>query len=581
MSRLSSISDSTGTLSAYKYLGLGRIVEEDDEGARLIYLGEANGIENNVTGLDRFGRVIRQLWQDGTYLNMIDEYTYTYDRAGNVTDRLNNMDLVLTDHYVYDGLDRLIEWDEGWPLVQQKVWSLDSLGNNISTTNGGTYDAANEETSIAGSNVTPAYDAAGNMIVLSSGGTAKYDAWNRLAEVDVLNSEEEITSTYAYDGAGRRVRETVETRYIQHPMVSLDQHDDYYVGQQVVETRDGTSNEVQYQNIWSPRYIDAMILRDTYSGGNLVLADRVFYLSDANYNVTGLMKYNSDYGEWDIVERYAYTPYGAVTYFDHYWDEAEDQTGSAYGNTTLYAGRTLDLSTGLYYNRARYYDATLERFVNRDPLQADANLYRYCYNDPSGQSVSSGEDSTASVFAPDMWVYKKAVTPCGGFEWDVIWVIPPAYKGKEGVLIQKVQTHSKVTDCSGNNLLDSDDQQLDAKPFYEAWYFSKDGKVNPSLEPFPEAPRDMYINDKWIGGDYGQCSWGKISITAEIKGFVNVSHLPGSFKSGNLGGVPASRELPSTWDMPAGWDKGTGLTRTLTVSWDCCNNIHTTLSTSP
>ncbi len=401
MSRLSSIFDdfdADGVLdsgetvdAAYKYLGLGQIVEEDDEGARLIYLGEAHGLENNVIGLDRFGRVIQQLWQDGTYLNEIDCYTYAYDRAGNVTDRVNNMDLVLTDHYVYDDLDRLIEWDEGWPLVQQKVWSLDSLGNNISTTTGGTYDAANEETSIAGSSVTPAYDAAGNMTVLSSGDTAKYDAWNRLVEVDASNSEEEITSTYAYDGAGRRVRETVETRYIQHPMVSLDQHDDYYVGQQVVETRGG-DGDVEYQNLWSPRYIDAMILRDTYSGGDLVLADRVFYLSDANYNVTGLMKYNGDYGEWDIVERYSYTPYGVVTYRDHYWDEAEDQTVSAYANTTLYAGRTLDLSTGLYYNRARYYDATLERFINRYPVgyRRGINLYRYVgdspvvYIDPSG-----------------------------------------------------------------------------------------------------------------------------------------------------------------------------------------------------
>ncbi len=225
------------------------------------------------------------------------------------------------------------------------------------------------------------YDAAGNMTVLSSGGTAKYDAWNRLVEVDALSSEEEITSTYAYDGTGRRVRETVETRYIQHPMVSLDQHDDYYQGQQVVETRGG-DGDVEYQNLWSPRYIDAMILRDTYSGGDLVLADRVFYLADANYNVTGLMKYNSDYGEWDIVERYAYTPYGAVTYFDHYWDEAEDQTGSAYGNTTLFADRTLDLLTTLYYNRARYYDATLERFINRDPMESSPNLYAYCDDDP-------------------------------------------------------------------------------------------------------------------------------------------------------------------------------------------------------
>ena len=327
MSRLSSIfddSDADGVLdsgetvdAAYKYLGLGQIVEEDDEGARLIYLGEAHGLENNVIGLDRFGRVIQQLWQDGTYLNEIDCYTYAYDRAGNVTDRVNNMDLVLTDHYVYDDLDRLIEWDEGWPLVQQKVWSLDSLGNNISTTTGGTYDAANEETSIAGSSVTPAYDAAGNMTVLSSGDTAKYDAWNRLVEVDqvVRRQHDHSLATYQYDGA---------RAFVDRPRSSGGAYTHYYyAGGQVVETRETASSSTapetvqpHYQYVWSARCVDAPILRDTYSGGDLVLADRVFYLSDANYNVTGLMKYNGDYGEWDIVERYSYTPYGVVTYRD-------------------------------------------------------------------------------------------------------------------------------------------------------------------------------------------------------------------------------------------------------------------------
>ena len=50
-----------------------------------------------------------------------------------------------------------------------------------------------------------------------------------------------------------------------------------------------------YQYVWSPRYIDAPVLRDTLttSGYGIVEAERVFYLSDANYNVTGLVKYDS------------------------------------------------------------------------------------------------------------------------------------------------------------------------------------------------------------------------------------------------------------------------------------------------
>jgi RHS repeat-associated protein len=85
-----------------------------------------------------------------------------------------------------------------------------------------------------------------------------------------------------------------------------------------------------------------------------------------------------------------------------------------------YAGRPLDPDTGLYDNRARWYDPATGRFPNEDPLglaAGDNNLYRYAgnspvmYVDPSGlcerwagsiagaiwSSVSSVASSTAST----------------------------------------------------------------------------------------------------------------------------------------------------------------------------------------
>ncbi|GAB6188102.1 RHS repeat-associated core domain-containing protein [Thermopirellula anaerolimosa] len=130
------------------------------------------------------------------------------------------------------------------------------------------------------------------------------------------------------------------------------------------------------------RYIDAPILRDTLTGdgSGIVAADRVFYLADANYNVTGLVKYDSQSGQWQVVERYTYTPYGVVTYRDADWTET---AGSANGNTVLYTGRTLNPATSLYYYRARYYDPVLERFIARDPIESEPNAYRYVLNNPA------------------------------------------------------------------------------------------------------------------------------------------------------------------------------------------------------
>ena len=173
--------------------------------------------------------------------------------------------------------------------TQQKTWSLDSLGNNLAA---GTYSAANEETPTVGSS---GYDAAGNMTTLQSGDTATYDAWDRLAKV-LSNST--IVQKNEYDGTNRRIQ--IFSNYSGSTPGTVE--DDYLSGQQVIETRENAA--VKYQQIWSPGYIDAAILRDTYSGGSIVQAARVFYLSDANYNVTGLVKYDSQSETWGVAERY-------------------------------------------------------------------------------------------------------------------------------------------------------------------------------------------------------------------------------------------------------------------------------------
>ncbi len=50
-----------------------------------------------------------------------------------------------------------------------------------------------------------------------------------------------------------------------------------------------------------------------------------------------------------------------------------------------FTGRELDAGTGLYYYRARTYDAATGRFLQRDPIGfagGDMNLYGYVLNNP-------------------------------------------------------------------------------------------------------------------------------------------------------------------------------------------------------
>ncbi len=62
------------------------------------------------------------------------------------------------------------------------------------------------------------------------------------------------------------------------------------------------------------------------------------------------------------------------------------------GNEQLFTGRQLDVNTGLYYYRARYYDSEIGRFISEDSLGfgAGVNFYAYVGNNPVNFSDPSG-----------------------------------------------------------------------------------------------------------------------------------------------------------------------------------------------
>ena len=76
MSRLATIGDGTDTHAAYQYLGAGRIVAEDYAEAEV----KLDYAADNFAALDRFGRVLDQLWTDyGADPDAaLDHYSYTY-----------------------------------------------------------------------------------------------------------------------------------------------------------------------------------------------------------------------------------------------------------------------------------------------------------------------------------------------------------------------------------------------------------------------------------------------------------------------------------------------------------------------
>lgn len=228
---------------------------------------------------------------------------------------------------------------------------------------------------------------------------AKYDAWNRLVEVEDTSV---LVAKFEYDGTGRRILKIYDSQSPADPD-GVDACEHYlHTGNQVIETRqanlvggvapDAESINPKYQNVWSQRYIDSLILRDENTDpatDDQCDNERIFYVADANYNVTAVVDTSGD-----VLERYVYTPYGEVTIYDDDWSDTRNT--SDVNNTTLYTGREHDPETGLYYYRARYYHAQLGRFIGRDPIgyNGGINLYAYAFDSPLAHTDPLGLDTT-------------------------------------------------------------------------------------------------------------------------------------------------------------------------------------------
>src|SRR5690606_28622440 len=158
----------------------------------------------------------------------------------------------------------------------------------------------NRLTQVGVSNLS--YSANGEMTTDQAGQTLVYDAWGRLVSVG--------TQTYAYDALNRRIGAGTTQLY-------------YSAGWQVLEERN-SSGGTTIQYVWSPVYVDAMVLRDRDANASAGdgLEERLYATHDANFNITALADTAGD-----VVERFIYDPYGQASVLDGNW--AADADGQS------------------------------------------------------------------------------------------------------------------------------------------------------------------------------------------------------------------------------------------------------------
>lgn len=208
----------------------------------------------------------------------------------------------------------------------------------------------------AATGITQTFDANGNTVTRSVGGTNWTYTWDRENRLTQASSSG-ATVDYVYDALGRRVERSDGTDTTEFT------HD----GDDVLLDDSSASGITKYQN--GPG-IDNKLSVKQGSVTNYFIADHLGStnaLTDSTGTITASQNYNS---------------FG-------------NGMNPAFPTRYQFTDRELDPTIGLQFSRARFYDPNLGRFISEDPIGfagGDVNLYGYVWNSPLNWTDPMGLD---------------------------------------------------------------------------------------------------------------------------------------------------------------------------------------------
>jgi len=334
--------------------------------SRRTSLTRPNGV-NTSYSYDGLSHLLSVLHQVGN--TVLDGASYSYDSAGNRTSKTNYLNGA-TSNYSYDPLYELTQVTQGGSTTES--YSYDAVGNRLSSSSvpNYNYNVSNELTS--NSNGSYTYDANGNTLNDAQGRSFTWDFENRLTQV--VNPGVGTTSL-RYDPFGRRIQKSGPlgtTNYL---------YDWGDVGADVIEEVDNSGSTLA-------RYTQGIDIDQPYAefrSGTIG-----YYQGDALNSITSVTNAAAA-----VDNTYVYDSYGNTM-----------QSSGSLPNHSGYTAREFDTETGLLYNRLRYYDPNLGRFVNEDPsgLGGSMNFYAYVNNSPISNVDPLGL-AICTYFASSGWLW--------------------------------------------------------------------------------------------------------------------------------------------------------------------------------
>ncbi|UWF51035.1 RHS repeat protein [Pseudomonas sp. N3-W] len=227
------------------------------------------------------------------------------------------------------------------------------------------------------------YDAYGNLIRERRGTGQKrvteyaYDCQHRLIGIALPDGR---CARYRYDAFGRRIAKTVDGKTTEF----------FWQGDQLV-AENGEDHHRSY--VYEPGSFRPLAMLD---GEGPHKACPFYYQLDH----LGTPQELTDYGG-EIVWSARYNAYGKITDLTHGASEQLDQP-------LRFQGQYFDAESGLHYNRHRYYDPGVGRYLTPDPvkLAGGLNPYRYVPNptgwvDPLGLSGNCPLPNKPGCSKPD------------------------------------------------------------------------------------------------------------------------------------------------------------------------------------
>jgi len=316
-----------------------------------VNLKEVYNIGNRGEILD-----IRFKNSSNTDLSVIE---YGYDNRLNRISQGINLPDGTTENisYEYDNLDRLtgVSYSN---LSKTIEYSYDDLGNRETKTEDGAtinynYNKDNNHLQSISTGESYTYNDRGDMMS-SDGTTFDYDEEGRLINVDMGDS----TLGFLYSAEGKRIRKIAESNS------NVDTIYYVYDGMNVVVELNGSLNKKT-----SYGYIGAMLVMVEDAADN-----KHYYSHDGLGSIIAIYDASGNY-----VNVYMYDEFG------NFIQKTENISNSYY-----YTGQELDAISGLYNLRNRYYNASLGRFTQLDPIvdllglenMQELNGYTYVANNP-------------------------------------------------------------------------------------------------------------------------------------------------------------------------------------------------------